>query len=700
MTVLHAAEEGDDDAIIANEPTIPVAPGQVSALAEGGGKFTRKGPFASFNSRHNNRWKANLNKKDGKVRILYGNISRRYAGDPDKVARGFLKDAHAIFGMQSDLVDLKTLRVGQTLNRYHVKLQQSHNDVPVRGAFVLVHANKDGQVSMVQNDYREALQVANQRRITRAAALKTARDDLEAEIGPEAFIAAEKAEQVVVPVGAQHLFVWEITIPTENPFGFWVYRIDTDSAAIIYKANEIVALKNGKGKAYKKNNDWHNEKVKSARLKNMFTYAEGIAQGWLYGPNADIYDYNGNDPFSPRLEFKYNPDLPEEKPWFDATTAYYQMNTVWKWWDKLVRQYWGPQLKIGSLNHLPETVLVNVDDLCNAFYTPELTDGVPGFVFGNEGACAAAAEDLVLDQSVVAHEYAHAAMDALGFDEQFGGPVDHYGRAMGEGNADWFAHLVTKSPFIGDVAWGWSAEGYLRRLDNTRVYPDDVDDPSAGIPEEHYTGEIWGGYLYDLSQVLNSKAKKFVYESLFYFTAEGGHRPTQPDFMDAIYAQILAEQDMGERNGKSYKNSYKNAAKAWGCMASRGINAVIRAPYAHSSDYFGSGLPGSDQVAYFSWSFPQVKKIKTKGRILKAYDTNEFPITVTEAGRKLTVKVKAKEANMAPAVEIYTTDAAYVASGTMTLDKAALEIPDIPPGEYVVVLSANHGEYSIEIKVK
>jgi hypothetical protein len=698
ITGVHAVEENDDAVIISDGPIIPVAPGQIDSSVKGAEKFMRRGKFKEFNARHNNRWRASLNKKDGKVRILYGNLSRRYAGDPKSVARGFLKDAHAALGMKPDLGDLETLRVGQTPERYHVKLQQTYEDVPVRGALVLVHANKDGQVSMVQNDYRETLQVANQRRITQAAAVRIALDALEAEVGPAAFIAAETAREVVVPDGTRHLFVWEVRVPTENPFGYWVYQIDSESAAIIYKANEIVALKDGEGKAYKNNTAWHNENIKGASLRHMYTNAEGVTKGWLYGRHADIYDYNGNDPFSPNLKFKYDPNLPEEKPWFDATAAYYQLNTMRKWWQSLdYRQLWVPWFPDArGFYNLPRAAIVNVDDLCNAFYTPELAEGVPGFVFGNEGACAATSEDLVLDQSVVAHEYTHAVMDWLGFDVQFGGPVDNYGRAMGEGNADWFAHLVTKSPLSGDVAWAWSADGYLRRLDNIRVYPGDVDDPSLGVPEEHYTGEIWGGYLYDLSQTLKSKAKKFVYRGLFYFTAHGGHRLTQPDFMDAIYAQILAEQDMNRRIG----TSSKNAAKAWGCMASRGINAVLRPPYAHASDYFGSGLPGSDQVAYYSWNFPQVKKIKTKGKILKASGTNEYPITVTKAGRTLKVKVKAKAENMDPVVEIYTTDSAFVAAGTSTADTALLEFPDIAPNEYVVVLSANNGGYQITIKVE
>ena len=689
---VDAAEETDAASFVSETPAIPVKPGQISSIVQGADRYMQRGDFKNFNARHNSRWKANLNKRDGKVRILYGHLSRRHTGDPSKVARKFLKNSHTVFGMKPNLKDLKTLRVDQTTSRYHVKLQQTYDSVPVRGSVVLVHTNKDGQVSMVQNDYREKLVIENRRRISRAEAVQIALDDLEGEMGTMGIIGTETANEIVVPADGKHLFVWEIAIPTEDPFGYWVYHIDADSAAINYKANEIVALMNGKGKTYKNNSAWHNEKIKKAELKNMFTYAEGISQGWLYGLHADIYDYNGNDPFSPNLKFNFDPNSPEEKPWFDATAAYYHMNIIWRWWNREIIQKFGA-VSLDYFYTLSIPVVVNVDDMCNAFYTPDLVEGLPGFVYGNEGTCTAFSEDLVLDQGVVSHEFTHAMMDWLGFDQQFGGQLHQYGRAMGEGNADWFAHLITKSPIVGDVAWDWSAAGYLRRLDNNRVYPSDVDLPSTGVPQEHYTGEIWGGYLYDLSQVLKKKALKFIYQGLFYFTAEGGHRSLQPDFYDAIYAQILAEQDL---NG----GKYKNAAKAWGSMASRGINAVIRSPYAHPSDYFGSGQPGSDEVAYFSWSFPPVKKIKTKGKILKADGTNEYPIRLTEAGRKLSVMVKAQASNMAPTIEIYTTDAVFVDAGISAAETASLEIPDIPPGEYVVVLSAKKGGYEIKVQVK
>ncbi len=205
MTGAHATEENAPESMVAEAPTVPVAPGQISSIAKGTARILQRGQFKDFNACYNNRWKANPNKRDGRVRILYGNLSKRYAGDPRTVARHFIEDAHTVFGMKTDMADFKTLRVAQTARHYHVRLQQTYDGVPVRGAVVLVHTNRDGQVSMVQNDYRQSLRVENRRRITRPAAVKIALVDLERHVGAMRLIAPEKTQVIAVPAGDRHL---------------------------------------------------------------------------------------------------------------------------------------------------------------------------------------------------------------------------------------------------------------------------------------------------------------------------------------------------------------------------------------------------------------------------------------------------------------------------------------------------------------
>ena len=681
---------------------IPVAPGQTSTASKGAENAIRKGYFETYNARRNHRWKANIDKKDGKVRVLYGHLSEPYAGGAENAARSFLKDARMIFGMRENLADLKTLRVAKSHKRHHVKLQQTVNGIPVRGALVLVHANEQGQISMVQNDYRENLQVDNLSLVRREDATRTVLDDLRSHLGSGAIISTPKSEEIIIPYNDGHIIIWKISIPVENPFGLWVYHIDAESGEILYNANEMVSLRKGVGRVYKSTRAWKLKREALVPMKRMFSSAEGMTGGWLYGEHGDIYDFNGNDPFAPDYRFVYNPAIRREKPWFDATTAYFSLNRLWYWWRNRILTKYGPA-EPDYFHTLSVPAIVNVGGLCNAFYTPELGDGIPGFVFGNEKACSNSSEDLVLDRSVVSHEYTHAMMDWCGFDAQFGGEVDQYGRAMGEGNADWFAYLYTKSARIGRLAWNWSPEKYLRTLNNSMTYPEDVDDPALGVPEEHYTSQIWGGYLYDLTRAMELTALQFVYQGFYYFTPVGGHLPDQPDFYDAIYAQILAEQDL-------HDGSSEYAAQAWGSMASRGLNAVLRPTYAHASDYFGTGSPGSDEVAYFMWSFPQVSLIKTSGKVLNAGDTHEYPINITEAGYNLSVLVNANVASMSPSIDLYTTSGEFVVSGTANSStEASLSLDDVSPGEYVIVLNAvldqtntdpDNGKYTIDVSVE
>jgi hypothetical protein len=356
------------------------------------------------------------------------------------------------------------------------------------------------------------------------------------------------------------------------------------------------------------------------------------------------------------------------------------MNTSWEWWNKTILGKYGP-LYPAYFYDLSIPIVVNVNGMCNAFYTSDLGDffdNNPGFAFGDEGACDAGSEDLVVDNDIFRHEYTHAMMHWSGFSGQFGGPMHYYGRSMGEGNADWFGYLYSRDPWVADVGWYWSSDGFLRNLDNIRIYPDNVDYPSLGLPEEHYTGEIWGGYLYDLYQVLKSKALPYVYQSFYYFSTADGHMDGYPDFFDAIWAQYLAEWDL---TGKT-----TNTVKAWGSMASRGINALLRPPYS-STNYFRTGAPGSDEGYYFYWMFPPKKTLSTRANLLWTGDMHEYIIENSSAGPlNLSVSVTSTAGGLInPEILLYTAAGALITLvEPISLNKASLTRPSLPPGTYVV----------------
>jgi hypothetical protein len=233
------------------------------------------------------------------------------------------------------------------------------------------------------------------------------------------------------------------------------------------------------------------------------------------------------------------------------------------------------------------------------------------------------------------------------------------------------------------------------------MYPRDVNCPNCetpNLPEEHHTGEIWGGYLYDLYRVLKNKAPKYVGDSYYYFTRSGGHMANEADFFDGIRAQITAEMDL---TGK-----YTNTMKAWGAMASRGINAWLRAPYSHASNYFFTGQGGSDNSAAFFFIFPPVQKISTQGNILSNNDKHEYRIRTSKKGL-LTATVTAKTGG-ALDVSIQLRDVAnnLIASGVSTTPtNAVLSRPDLPAGDYVIQVTGKNsapakGDYTLKVSFK
>ena len=704
-------ENGGEDVELAVDTSdnegLPVSLGEINSMAKEAVSFRKASGFDTFNAQYQNQWKASFSKKTGKVKILHGFLSKRYGDGPENVAKGFLKDSHTIFGLKQDLSDLKVKKVNRTSDRNHVRLQQTYNGVPIERVFVLVHSNRENQITMVQNSYIPDFQVANEERIGEGQAKDIAQSDLRTSLGGNAILSDPKAEKLIIPKNKEYYYIWKITISTQKPWGYWIYHVDAANGQILYKGNEIHSLKNGKGRAYTSNARWHLGRISNVSLKNMFTSSETADWGYLFGTHAMIFDYNGSDPMvynyngsDPRAynyQFLYDPIT--QKDWFDATQAYYKLNTVWDWWNKnVVMKYVNneefpdnPHYVPYFSDNYPIPTIVNMDE-CNAYYDPDFYgdgSGYPGFLFGNDNVCALGSEDIVIDDDVVRHEYAHAMMDWLDFDDQFGGDVDSYGRAMGEGNADFFAFLNNpRDPLIGDVAWDWSTEGYLRNLNNTRMYPSDVDDPDLGVPEEHYTGEIWGGYLYDLNRVLKKNVLKYVFQSFYYFDPSGGHVSGESDFVDAANAQYLADYDVS--SGK-----VSSTIKAYGSMVSRGFNNILRDIY------------DTDEHSGLIWVFPPTKSINTQGNFFHDGDEHEYLVEAVNPGMDLTVTVTAKRGGLIdPTISLYGADG-YLWTSVLPVSstKAVLKWPNLLPGDYVIMVSGTatvpgRSYYSIKVTLQ
>lgn len=710
-----------------------LASGEIGLSDQKAALLSKTSGFSAFNSQQGNRWQATFCAETGLVKRLYGNESQAYSGSAENGARAFLKSAHALFGLSEDLSELKAENVSETPTRRHVSFQRMLNGVAILGSQVRVHADLEGRVTMVQSDGLGTIAVTNQDNLPGEAAKSIARSNLISYLGQQTTLSRPEIVKLIALVKGEYRYIWKVTTPTyagpDEPyyaqsFGLWVHHVDAETGKILYRGNEIFYLTKGSGRAYIDNDEYYVGKTKNVKLEDLFDDDDGYVQGYLRGLRANIYDWNYDYAYSKNFNFRY--DEGTEKPWFDQSHAYYQQVTIWEWWNKNVINKFGPEI-IDHFYVLPVPTLVNVTLLCNAFYTPILPEPLnpevsylPGFAFGDEDSCPFPSEDLVIDNDVVRHEWAHAIMDWAGFasdDDQFGGQVDNYGRAMGEGNSDWYSYLYSNNPAVGTVFFEFFGPYGLRNIDNINRYPDDVDDPTwlsdnetvdednetvcpdavpetpeydgTPLPEEHYTGEIWGGYLYDLSRVLGKKALQYVYTSSFYFYPEGGHRDGYADFVDAIRAQFAADLDA---NG-----NYKQSFKAFGSMVSRGfIRALPDAPlYSHPCDYFGTGEAGTDErdFVYLS-AVDEPLKLKTKSNMLVNGDDHEYPFKAKE-GMRMTATVKgSKKGLKAPRISLYTIDGVLLEdldfSENTSVTKATLSYTLPEDGMYVVRVTGSN----------
>ena len=138
----------------------------------------------------------------------------------------------------------------------------------------------------------------------------------------------------------------------------------------------------------------------------------------------------------------------------------------------------------------------------NAFYSRDDNFSSTGYLlFG----CGDELNNLGLDADVITHEYGHAVLDHI--QPELYEVIEHnYSGAIHESVGDTMASYFDGNGIIGE--WGLTGKfgsgDYSRNMDNNRKYPDDVYEPSYGVSEVHYTGEILNGVYWDIKDAVGT----------------------------------------------------------------------------------------------------------------------------------------------------------------------------------------------------
>ncbi len=232
--------------------------------------------------------------------------------------------------------------------------------------------------------------------------------------------------------------------------------------------------------------------------------------------------------------------------------AYVQVNTVHEWLKNRGVQ--------DSRLDKPIPVNTNIDDECNAYYTP----GRPSLNFFKSSAnCSNSAYD-----SVVFHEYGHFVDDMLG-------GIVHGG--LSEGWGDILSMYITGNPIVG--------EGFLKQGERNYIRDGKNDYQYQANDEVHDQGQAWMGFGWKLRKSLvealgeagAAVAEALVVPTLFAKAAD----------IPAAMAQVLLNA-MDKDGVIQHEALIRAAAKAHGIELPKSPSGIAKL----AAEGFSSGLTG------------------------------------------------------------------------------------------------------------
>jgi Zn-dependent metalloprotease len=171
------------------------------------------------------------------------------AGNPVAIARGFLDENRALFGLASAADELRLIRLEPDLqlNYRHVRLAQVYHGIPVFGRQLIVHLDPQLRITAVNGYVAPGVDVATQPTLTTAQAEATAlRDLLELQMPdrPRALlkprVLRDQTQLMVhVDVEGKPVLAWRLLIRTESPLGLWNYFINARRPTVVHRFDSV-----------------------------------------------------------------------------------------------------------------------------------------------------------------------------------------------------------------------------------------------------------------------------------------------------------------------------------------------------------------------------------------------------------------------------------------------------------------------------
>jgi bacillolysin len=174
-------------------------------------------------------------------------------GNPAAIARGFLDQHRALFGIKSAADELRQLRIepDPQLHYAHVRLDQVYHGLPVFGKQLVVHIDPRGQVVAVNGQFVPGIDLPTQPSIGAEQAEGVAlRDLLENQLEPDErarvktdLRSAKTQLMVYVDQAGKARLAWQVTIMTATPLGQWRSFVNAMRPTVIHAFDSLTEAK-------------------------------------------------------------------------------------------------------------------------------------------------------------------------------------------------------------------------------------------------------------------------------------------------------------------------------------------------------------------------------------------------------------------------------------------------------------------------
>lgn len=174
-------------------------------------------------------------------------------GNPEAIARGFLDQNRALFGLRSAADELRLLRLEPDLQLgfSHVRLDQVYRGLPVFGRQLVVHLDPQERIVAVNGQFHPGIELAIEPTLSAEQAMEVALTNLRREqllpfeLAKITIVPAPEETQLAVYVdkrGAATL-VWQVTILTAGPLGQWTYFVNARRPTVVHAIDGVMPLK-------------------------------------------------------------------------------------------------------------------------------------------------------------------------------------------------------------------------------------------------------------------------------------------------------------------------------------------------------------------------------------------------------------------------------------------------------------------------